>query len=56
MRQPHLEDHFQTAAETVSVTIGNRGQHIHRRTVSQRLRCRQPYHGLVLTRRQPASC
>ena len=56
IRQRHLRDRFQTAAETASVIIGNRGRHIHRRTVSRRLkefgiRCRQPYHGPVLTRR-----
>lgn len=56
IRQLHLRHRFQTAAQTASVVIGNRGRRIHRMTVSRRLkefgvRCRRPYHGPILTRR-----
>lgn len=54
IRQRHLRDRFQTAKATASVVIANRGQRLHRMTVSRRLKefgicCRRPYHGPVLT-------
>ena len=56
IRRIHLQDRFQTAADTARTTHGQQGRPISSRTVRRRLaeggiRCRRPYVGPILTNR-----